>query len=160
MIIAMATSKKARNVIKTSVDLSRQDEGDEMFGSSRVARSIVRFTQDANDVVSRYVPRSISKWIDTRFNKNEVELADGAAFDVVRAAVNLVLASMLITIGTNYKLPLSTTYVTFMVAMGSSLADRAWSRESAVFRVTGVISVIGGWFITAGVAFIAQWLCA
>jgi len=155
MIIAMATSKKARNVIKTSVDLSRQDEGDEMFGSSRVARSIVRFTQDANDVVSRYVPRSISKWIDTRFNKNEVELADGAAFDVVRAAVNLVLASMLITIGTNYKLPLSTTYVTFMVAMGSSLADRAWSRESAVFRVTGVISVIGGWFITAGVAFIA-----
>ena len=155
MIIAMATSKKARNVIKTSVDLSRQDEGDEMFGSSRVARSIVRFTQDANDVVSRYVPRSVSKWIDTRFNKNEVELADGAAFDVVRAAVNLVLASMLITIGTNYKLPLSTTYVTFMVAMGSSLADRAWSRESAVFRVTGVISVIGGWFITAGVAFIA-----
>ncbi len=155
MIIAMATSKKARNVIKTSVDLSRQDEGDEMFGSSRVARSIVRFTQDANDVVSRYVPRGISKWVDTRFNKNEVELADGAAFDVVRAAVNLVLASMLITIGTNYKLPLSTTYVTFMVAMGSSLADRAWSRESAVFRVTGVISVIGGWFITAGVAFIA-----
>lgn len=155
MIIAMATSKKARNVIKTSVDLSRQDEGDEMFGSSRVARSIVRFTQDCNDVVSRYVPRGLSKWIDTRFNKNEVELADGAAFDVVRAAVNLVLASMLITIGTNYKLPLSTTYVTFMVAMGSSLADRAWSRESAVFRVTGVISVIGGWFITAGVAFIA-----
>ncbi len=155
MIIAMATSKKARNVIKTSVDLSRQDEGDEMFGSSRVARSIVRFTQDGSEVVSRYVPRGISKWIDTRFNKNEVELADGAAFDVVRAAVNLVLASMLITIGTNYKLPLSTTYVTFMVAMGSSLADRAWSRESAVFRVTGVISVIGGWFITAGVAFIA-----
>ena len=101
----------------------------------------------------QYMPGCIKRWIDRRFNKQEVELEDGAAFDVVRAAVNLVLASMLITIGTNFKLPLSTTYVTFMVAMGSSLADRAWSRESAVFRVTGVISVIGGWFITAAVAF-------
>lgn len=153
MIAAMATSKKARNVIKTSVDLSRQDEGDEMFGSSRAARSIVRVTQDGNGWVMQYMPKSISRWIDSRFNKQEAELNDGAAFDVVRAAINLVLASMLITIGTNYKLPLSTTYVTFMVAMGSSLADRAWSRESAVFRVTGVISVIGGWFITAAVAF-------
>lgn len=153
MIVAMATSKKARNVIKTSVYLSRQDEGDEMFGSSRAARSIVRVTQDGNGWVMQYMPKSISRWIDSRFNKQEAELNDGAAFDVVRAAINLVLASMLITIGTNYKLPLSTTYVTFMVAMGSSLADRAWSRESAVFRVTGVISVIGGWFITAAVAF-------
>lgn len=153
MIAAMATSKKARKVIKTSVDLSRQDEGDEMFGSSRAARSIVRVTQDGNGWVMQYMPKSISRWIDSRFNKQEAELNDGAAFDVVRAAINLVLASMLITIGTNYKLPLSTTYVTFMVAMGSSLADRAWSRESAVFRVTGVISVIGGWFITAAVAF-------
>ena len=153
MIIAMATSKKARNVIKTSVDLSRQDEGDEMFGTSRAARSIVRVTQDTNSWIMQYMPGCIKRWIDSRFNKQEVELEDGAAFDVVRAAVNLVLASMLITIGTNFKLPLSTTYVTFMVAMGSSLADRAWSRESAVFRVTGVISVIGGWFITAAVAF-------
>lgn len=153
MIVAMATSKKARNVIKTSVDLSRQDEGDEMFGTSRAARSIVRATQDTNSWVMQYIPNCVKNWIDSRFNKKEVELSDGAAFDVVRAAVNLVLASMLITIGTNFKLPLSTTYVTFMVAMGSSLADRAWSRESAVFRVTGVISVIGGWFITAAVAF-------
>ena len=153
MIIAMATSKKARNVIKTSVDLSRQDEGDEMFGTSRAARSIVRVTQDTNSWIMQYMPGCIKRWIDSRFNKQEVELEDGAAFDVVRAAVNLVLASMLITLGTNFKLPLSTTYVTFMVAMGSSLADRAWSRESAVFRVTGVISVIGGWFITAAVAF-------
>ena len=153
MIIAMATSKKARNVIKTSVDLSRQDDGDEMFGTSRAARSIVRVTQDTNSWIMQYMPGCIKRWIDSRFNKQEVELEDGAAFDVVRAAVNLVLASMLITIGTNFKLPLSTTYVTFMVAMGSSLADRAWSRESAVFRVTGVISVIGGWFITAAVAF-------
>ncbi len=155
MVLAMATSKKAQNVVKTSVDLSRQDEGDEMFGSSRAARSVVRATQDANTFVMRYMPKSVTEWIDSRFNKNEAILADGAAFDVVRAAVNLVLASMLIIFGTNYKLPLSTTYVTFMVAMGSSLADRAWSRESAVFRVTGVFSVIGGWFITAGVAFLA-----
>ncbi len=155
MVVAMATSKKAQNVVKTSVDLSRQDEGDEMFGSSRAARSVVRATQEANTFVMHYMPKSVTEWIDSRFNKNEAIMADGAAFDVVRAAVNLVLASVLIIFGTNYKLPLSTTYVTFMVAMGSSLADRAWSRESAVFRVTGVFSVIGGWFITAGVAFMA-----
>ena len=155
MIVAMATSKKAQNVIKTSVDLARQDEGDEMFGSSRAARSIVRATQGSSSWISQYMPKSIARWIDSRFNKEEAELNEGAAFDVVRAAINLVLASLLITVGTNYKLPLSTTYVTFMVAMGSSLADRAWSRESAVFRVTGVISVIGGWFITAGVAFVS-----
>ena len=153
MIIAMATSKKAQNVIKTSVDLARQDEGDEMFGSSKAARSIVRATQESASFIGQWMPRRLSAWIDSRFNKQEAELPDGAAFDVVRAAVNLVLAAMLITAGTNWGLPLSTTYVTFMVAMGSSRADRAWSRESAVFRVTGVLSVIGGWFITAGVAF-------
>ena len=155
MIIAMATSKKAQNVIKTSVDLSRQDEGDEMFGSSSAARVIVRNCQNADSWLNHFLPQALKNWINSRFNKNDVELEESAAFDVVRAAVNLVLASMLITIGTNLKLPLSTTYVTFMVAMGSSLADRAWSRESAVFRVTGVLSVIGGWFITAGVAFFA-----
>ena len=156
MIIAMATSKKAQNVIKTSVDLSRQDEGDEMFGSSSAARAIVRFAQTIGGNVNTAVPNGISNWIDSRFSeKNTDEVQADVAFDVVRAAVNLVLASMLITIGTNLKLPLSTTYVTFMVAMGSSLADRAWGRESAVFRVTGVLSVIGGWFITAGAAFIA-----
>ena len=153
MIIAMATSKKAQNVIKTSVDLARQDEGDEMFGSSKAARSIVRATQESASFIGQWMPRRLSAWIDSRFNKQDAELPDGAAFDVVRAAVNLVLAAMLITAGTNWGLPLSTTYVTFMVAIGSSLADRAWSRESAVFRVTGVLSVIGGWFITAGVAF-------
>lgn len=154
MIIAMATSKKAHRVIKTSVDLSRQDEGDEMFGTSGAARSIVRFTQNSNSYIIKIIPNRFLDWVNTRFEQRTVSLDQGAAYDVVRAAVNLVLASMLITIGTNYKLPLSTTYVTFMVAMGTSLADRAWSRESAVFRVTGVLSVIGGWFITAGVAFI------
>ena len=155
MIVAMATSKKAHNVIKTSVDLARQDEGDEMFGSSRAARAIVRWCQWTSETVSRWIPANLRHWVNSRFDTRDVELADDkAAFDVVRAAVNLVIASMLITFGTNHKLPLSTTYVTFMVAMGSSLADRAWSRESAVFRVTGVLSVIGGWFITAGVAFV------
>ena len=156
MIVAMATSKKAQNVIKTSVDLARQDEGDEMFGSSRAARAIVRFCQSMIEMVVAIFPVGLRKWINCRFNANDVELKDDkAAFDVVRAAVNLVIASMLITFGTNHRLPLSTTYVTFMVAMGTSLADRAWSRESAVFRITGVLSVIGGWFLTAGVAFLA-----
>lgn len=155
MIVAMATSKKAHNVIKTSVDLSRQDEGDQMFGSSKAARSIVRATQDLGTSLSRFVPASIATWVDSRFNQKESDMEQGAAYDIIRAAINLVLASILIVIGTNYKLPLSTTYVTFMVAMGTSLADRAWSRESAVFRVTGVLSVIGGWFITAGAAFVA-----
>ena len=161
MIVAMGTSKKAHNVIKTSVDLARQDEGDEMFGSSKAARAIVRFCQWGVESVAHIFPASMRRWVNSRFNANEVELVDDkAAFDVVRASVNLVIASMLITFGTNHKLPLSTTYVTFMVAMGSSLADRAWSRESAVFRVTGVLSVIGGWFITAGVAFITCALVA
>lgn len=161
MIVAMGTSKKAQNVIKTSVDLARQDEGDEMFGSSKAARAIVRFCQWAVESLAHIFPAGLRRWVNSRFNANEVELVDDkAAFDVVRAAVNLVIASMLITFGTNHKLPLSTTYVTFMVAMGSSLADRAWSRESAVFRVTGVLSVIGGWFITAGVAFITCALVA
>ena len=156
MIVAMATSKKAQNVIKTSVDLARQDEGDEMFGSSRAARAIVRFCQSMIEMVVAIFPVGLRKWINRRFNANDVELKDDkAAFDVVRAAVNLVIASMLITFGTNHRLPLSTTYVTFMVAMGTSMADRAWSRESAVFRITGVLSVIGGWFLTAGVAFLA-----
>lgn len=156
MIVAIATSKKAQNVIKTSVDLARQDEGDEMFGSSRAARAIVRFCQSMIEMVVGIFPVGLRKWINRRFNANDVELKDDkAAFDVVRAAVNLVIASMLITFGTNHRLPLSTTYVTFMVAMGTSLADRAWSRESAVFRITGVLSVIGGWFLTAGVAFLA-----
>ena len=153
MVYALATSKKAKNVIKTSVDLARQEEGDEMFGSSALARTIVRRANNINDFLKRVIPVGMRRWIDSRFNKDEVILENGAAFDLVRAAVNLVLSSLLIIIGTTMKLPLSTTYVTFIVAMGTSLADRAWSRESAVYRITGMLSVIGGWFITAFVAF-------
>ena len=155
MVYALATSKKAQNVVKTSVDLSRQDEGEEMFGSSRVARSIVRGANNVNEFFSKYTPKPLVRWIDARFNKDEAILAQGAAFDLVRASINLVLSGLLIALGTSLKLPLSTTYVTFIVAMGSSLADRTWSRESAVFRITGVLNVIGGWFLTAGIAFSA-----
>lgn len=153
MVLALVTSKKAHNVIKTSVDLARQDEGEEQFGSTPVARVLVRFSRNLAQSMSGIMPESSKKWIETRFCKDEVILADGAAFDMVRASVNLVLAGLLIALGTSLKLPLSTTYVTFMVAMGTSLADRAWGRDSAVYRITGVLSVIGGWFITAGVAF-------
>src|SRR5574344_708197 len=155
MVIAMVVSKKAHNVIKTSVDLARQEAGEKKVGSSVIARILVRGCQNMGSAVRRVVPVRLALGVSKRFDKNNVELDNGAAFDLVRAAVNLVIAAMLITIGTNLKLPLSTTYVTFMVAMGSSLADKAWGRESAVFRVTGVMSVIGGWFLTAGVAFAA-----
>ena len=153
MVYALATSKKAKNVIKTSVDLARQEEGDEMFGSSALARTIVRRATAINEFMVKVIPAGMRHWIDSRFNKDEVILENGAAFDMVRAAVNLVLSGLLIIIGTTMKLPLSTTYVTFIVAMGSSLADRAWGRESAVYSITGMLSVIGGWFITAFVAF-------
>lgn len=158
MVIALFTSKKAQNVIKTSVGLSRQEEGEEIFGSSAIARSLVRSMTSLSATLIGIIPVRIRQWIDSRFNKDEMIIADGAAFDLVRASVNLVLAGLLIALGTSLKLPLSTTYVAFMVAMGSSLADRAWGRESAVFRVTGVLSVIGGWFITAGAAFIICFL--
>lgn len=154
MVYALATSKKAKNVIKTSVDLARQEEGDEMFGSSALARAIVRGSNNLNEYLKRVIPEGTRNWINSRFNKNEIIMENGAAFDLVRASINLVLAGLLIIIGTTMKLPLSTTYVTFIVAMGSSLADRAWSRESAVYRITGMFSVIGGWFVTAIVAFI------
>lgn len=155
MIVALATSKKAQNVVKTEVGLGRQDESDEMFGSSQAARTIVRSAQAAKTAVSSITPRWLRRAIRRRFDTENAEMLGGASFDMVRASVNLVLASVLIVIGTNYKLPLSTTYVTFMVAMGTSLADGAWGRDSAVFRVTGVLSVIGGWFLTAGIAFVS-----
>lgn len=154
MVVSLATSKKARNVSKTEIGLSSQQVGDEMFGSSRIARRLVRWSLNIIEWFRRITPVRVRKWFNTRFNTDETIMEQGAAFDLIRGSVNLVLAGTLIALGTSLKLPLSTTFVTFMVAMGTSLADRAWSRESAVFRITGVISVIGGWFLTAGAAFI------
>ena len=153
MVYALWTSKKAHNVIQTEVSLARQDEGEEGFGSTPIARRLVRYSMNLANGISKITPESTKRWLDTRFRKEELTLEDGAAFDLVRASVNLVLSSLLIALGTSLKLPLSTTYVTFMVSMGTSLADRAWGRDSAVYRITGVLSVIGGWFITAGAAF-------
>ncbi len=147
MVLAIATSKKAQHVVQTSVNLGRQDESDEMFGSSRAARGFVAVASRQAEWLKSITPQRVKSFINRRFVAEP--LPEGVAFDEVRAAVNLVLSSSLILIGTLWQLPLSTTYVTFMVAMGSSLADRAWGRESAVFRVTGVLSVVGGWFLTA-----------
>lgn len=153
MVYALFTSKKARKVLQTSIDLSsQQNEENDMFGTSSVARNLVRAVTKLVDAVTKNTPDSVKRWIAKRFAP--LEEREDVAFDLVRASVNLVLAGLLIALGTSLKLPLSTTYVTFMVGMGSSLADRAWSRESAVYRVTGVVSVVGGWFITAGAAFI------
>lgn len=160
MVFSLAVSEKARNVSKTEVGLGGQNGADEMFGSSRIARHLVRNALTLFTFVSEHFPKRIRQWVNNRFNTEEIELEEGASFDLVRASVNLVLAALLIALGTSLKLPLSTTFVTFMVAMGSSLADRAWGRESAVFRITGVISVIGGWFITAGAAFVGAALVA
>ena len=159
MVYALFTSKKARKVLQTSIDLSsQQDDGNEMFGTSSIARNMVRAVSKSVDAVSKKTPQSVKNWIGKRFTP--LEEREDVAFDLVRASVNLVLAGLLIAVGTSLKLPLSTTYVTFMVGMGSSLADRAWGRESAVYRVTGVVSVVGGWFITAGAAFIIAALVA
>lgn len=154
MVVSLATSKKAKNVTKTEIGLGSQQGGDEMFGSSRIARRLVRWTLSVLAWVRRVTPLRVRRWFNRRFNVDETIMDHGAAFDLIRGSVNLVLAGALIALGTSLKLPLSTTFVTFMVAMGTSLADRSWGRESAVFRITGVISVIGGWFITAGAAFI------
>lgn len=160
MVVALATSKKAHHVVKTSLDLSRQSEGNENFGTSPVARTLVRTCNNISTMILSVVPVRVKDWVDSRFNSNEMILEDKASFDLVRASVNVVLSGLLIAVGTSLKLPLSTTYVAFMVAMGSSLADRAWGRESAVYRITGVLSVIGGWFITAGAAFTICFLVA
>ena len=154
MVVALATSKKARQVTQTTVGLSSQAQGEELFGSSRIGRSLVRASLNMFSWIQSRTPKKIRLWIGKRLDSSLAQPEDGAAFDLVRGSVNLMIAGMLIALGTSMKLPLSTTFVTFMVAMGTSLADRAWGRESAVFRLTGVISVIGGWFITAGVAFI------
>ncbi|MCK3683662.1 inorganic phosphate transporter [Maribellus sp. YY47] len=157
MILTLIFSRKARSVVATTVDLSRQSEGEsERFDSSLAARFLVRTSTRFNNHLLRFIPSGVTNVVRSRFEPfsyYDAEDPDAPAFDKLRAAVNLVVASILIAIGTSLKLPLSTTYVTFMVAMGTSLADRAWDRETAVYRVSGVFSVIGGWFLTAISAF-------
>ena len=160
MVYTIWTSKKAKDVIATGVDLSRQSEGTEKFDANNLSRVVVRGVMYVGQGLNYVLPKTIQLNIDKRFEKPNVKINknDAPAFDMVRASVNLMVASILIAIGTSLKLPLSTTYVTFMVAMGTSFADRAWDRESAVFRVAGVINVIGGWFITAFAAFLTAGL--
>ena len=165
MVVTLCTSSKAQNVIKTGIDLSRQGEGHEKFKPNPLSRVVVRFAMAINKGISFVVPQKTLAFVDAKFQKPVIELPkdktyEMPAFDLVRAAVNLIVAGILISIATSMKLPLSTTYVTFMVAMGSSLADRAWGRESAVYRVAGVINVIGGWFLTAITAFLAAAIVA
>ena len=156
MVYTLWTSKKAKEVIATGVDLSRQSEGTERFDANNASRVIVRGVMYVGQILNYFLPKRLEVKIDKQFVKTKPasKKSEEPAFDMVRASVNLMVASILIAIGTSLKLPLSTTYVTFMVAMGTSFADRAWDRESAVYRVAGVINVIGGWFITAFVAFI------
>lgn len=165
MVVTLWFSSKAKNVVKTSVDLSRQDEGDERFQPNFLSRQIVKFSIQASEHLGGLLPDALVSKIDSRFEKPYVyvpksRIQDLPAFDLVRASVNLMVASVLISIATSMKLPLSTTYVTFMVAMGTSLADRAWGPESAVYRVAGVLNVIGGWFFTAFSAFVAAAIIA
>ena len=165
MVITLWTSSKARNVIKTGIDLSRQGDGYEKFQPNPLSRLVVRASMGINAGLTYVLPAKTIAFVDSKFQKPVIELPKDKtyelpAFDMIRASVNLIVAGILISIATSLKLPLSTTYVTFMVAMGTSLADRAWGRESAVYRVAGVINVVGGWFLTAITAFLAAGLVA
>ncbi|WP_298648224.1 inorganic phosphate transporter [uncultured Proteiniphilum sp.] len=156
MVLALWFSKKSRTVTETEVNLARKGEGVERFSSSSLSRSMVRSSLNLSKSIGRVMPVSAKDFINRRFQP--VELENKASFDLIRASVNLTIAALLISLGTSLKLPLSTTYVTFMVAMGSSLADRAWGRESAVYRINGVLTVVAGWLLTALVAFSASML--
>jgi phosphate/sulfate permease len=161
MVLTLWLSKKARYVTQTEINLAREGESKERFQPNFLSRGIVRMAVGLSEMTSAIVPLSVRSKIDNRFKKPVITLArektyEMPAFDMVRAAVNLMVAGILISIATSYKLPLSTTYVTFMVAMGTSLADKAWGAESAVYRVAGVLNVIGGWFGTAIIAFLAS----
>ncbi|GHC42907.1 phosphate transporter [Ulvibacter litoralis] len=163
MILTLWFSEKARRVVKTSVDLSRQDEVKERFQPNWLSQNLVRGVIGLNNGINYLLPTKVKNTIQKRFELptgKRILTADTPAFDMVRAAVNLMVASVLISIATGMKLPLSTTYVTFMVAMGTSLADRAWGSDSAVYRVSGVLNVIGGWFMTAITAFVAASILA
>ena len=165
MVITLWFSAKAKDVVKTSLDLSSQGETKERFQPNTLSRGFVRFAMGASKLSAYILPTSWQEKIEQQFEQPVIKLTKNKvhelpAFDLVRAAVNLMVAAVLISIATSYKLPLSTTYVTFMVAMGTSLADRAWGSESAVYRVAGVLNVIGGWFFTAFSAFSAAALVA
>ena len=163
MVVTLWTSKKAKSVIETGVNLSRQGEGDEKFTPNTTSRFIVRSGVYMGDGINYFLPKKLQIKIDSRFEnieKSTKRSDNEPAFDMVRASVNLMVASILIAIGTSMKLPLSTTYVTFMVAMGTSFADRAWDRESAVYRIAGVFKVINGWLFTALIAFLMAFLMA
>lgn len=154
MVLALWFSKKSRSVTETEVNLARKGDGVERFSSSPLSRSMVRSSLNFSKSISKIMPASAKNFVNKRFEP--VKLEDKASFDLIRASVNLTIAALLISLGTSLKLPLSTTYVTFMVAMGSSLADRAWGRESAVYRINGVLTVVAGWLLTALVAFTAS----
>ena len=159
MVVALWTSRKARSVTATEVNLGRQYEGSERFSSTGFSRAVVRMSVALSQNFNRVTPERVKKFLEKRFENPQAFLAgvnpkDAPAFDMIRASVNLVVASTLIALGTSLKLPLSTTYVTFMVAMATSLSDRAWGKDSAVYRVTGVFVVIAGWFMTALTAFV------
>ena len=160
MIVTLWTSSKAKSVIKTSIDLSRQEETIERFEPNFLSRFLVRTGSLFVENFSKITPKPILDFVDSQYIKPKINTLilrnDRPAFDKIRASVNLVVAAILISVATSYKLPLSTTYVTFMVAMGTSLADKAWGSESAVYRVAGVINVIGGWLMTALIAFTAS----
>jgi len=165
MVVTLYFNKKARRVVKTSLDLSRQNEGSERFGATAFSKGLVRSVIRINDTVSSILPQKTKDFVrkqfdDTITDNDKYTEEEKPAFDMIRASVNLVVASILISFGTSLKLPLSTTYVTFMVAMGTSLADNAWGRDSAVFRISGVISIILGWFFTAFAAFTMAFIVA
>jgi phosphate/sulfate permease len=159
MAVTLWYSRKARTVTATEINLGRQEEGEERFGSTAISRIVVRMFSSLSEGTRKIIPDSLLKRLEKRFDSSTAAAlpvtaeGDTPSFDLIRASVNLMVASAIISMATSMKLPLSTTYVTFMVAMGSSFADRAWGRDSAVFRVTGVFTVIGGWFLTAFMAF-------
>jgi phosphate/sulfate permease len=158
MVVTLWISSKAKKVTKTEIDLARQQDTKERFKPNFLSRGLVRLSVSFSNITSKLLPQSSKDIIESRFEKPAIQLSSNKsielpAFDMIRAAVNMMVAAILISIATSFKLPLSTTYVTFMVAMGTSLADRAWGSESAVYRVAGVLNVIGGWFFTAFIAF-------
>ncbi len=165
MVVTLWISSKAKKVTKTEIDLARQRDTKERFQPNFISRGMVRFSYNLANYTSLIVPRKLRDKINAQFEVPIVEMSSNKAvelpaFDMIRASVNMMVAAILISIATSFKLPLSTTYVTFMVAMGTSLSDRAWGSESAVYRVAGVLNVIGGWFFTAFIAFTAAGVIA